>query len=904
MVSFTYLVIWLVACEAIWLAALPLAGRLYHPLVDGGAAFARPLGMVVIGYAVWLLSSFGVLAVTGPTALAALLALAGFAWIGDAGRRQETLARLRGRNRLLWASELVWLLGFLGMAAYRAYNPEIVNTEKPMDFLFLNTIARGERLPPEDPWLAGYPVSYYYFGYYLFALLGKLGAVPTNFGFNLALATLFWMLLSGAFSLGANLVALGSASRREGVRGKGEREVGSPPPDALPLTGASERVGTASPRVSPSPGRGGGWGERSLSFSPSLVGGAFAALFVGLASNLEGVLEALKRLELLTPGLLQLFAVHDLRLEPEPVTAWWWWRASRVISDIDPVSGGRGETINEFPFFSYLLGDLHPHVMAAPFFLAVAALGLVLLAQREPIDLGWARRRPLEAALGALLVGALGFLNAWDFPTGVLLLSAARLVWGVRHGEPSPWPRAIGFGVALLLAGLVLYLPFYAGLRSQAIGLGIVAIRTRPAQFLLFWGLFLFVVGSTAVVALLRRRAGIGPGTETNRQGRQGRQDAEDARDTPDARRQTPDARRRRQQPFPAEIAVPVVTGVVAFLVATAVGAAVLGGLVLLLALLLAVVLAPPAGPPEARAGRPPDSVRTHGNPPQSSVLAETAPEGTPGWDWALTMAGVGLLLLAICEVAFVSDVFGSRLNTVFKLYYQAWPLLACASAYGLYYVVSALGGRPTTDDRRPTADDPSFVLRPSSFVRPMWLALFAALLVGSLCYTVMAPYAKTERFAKAPTLDGMRWLGTAHPSDAAALTWLRGAVPGMPVTLEAKGRAYDYPGRVAAYTGLPTLVGWVNHELQWRGNLPVYGQRESEVDAIYRQTDAAALTSLLNRYGIRYVYYGEVERQAYGDLDDGRRQRFADALGVAYNQGGVTIFGPAPRPSSALATR
>src|SRR5262249_43915357 len=213
--------------------------------------------------------SFGVLAVTGPTAFAALLALAAFAWLGDAGRRQETLAWLRGRNRLLWASELVWLLGFLGMAAYRAYNPEIVNTRKPMDFLFLNTIARGERLPPEDPWLAGYPVSYYYFGYYLFALLGKLGAVPTNFGFNLALATLFGMLLSGAFSLGANLVALGSASRR--------------------LFAA--------------------------------IGGAFAALFVGLASNLEGVLEALKRLELLTPGLLQLFRVRDLRLDPERVTA-------------------------------------------------------------------------------------------------------------------------------------------------------------------------------------------------------------------------------------------------------------------------------------------------------------------------------------------------------------------------------------------------------------------------------------------------------------------------------------------------------------------------------------------------------------------------------------------------------
>jgi uncharacterized membrane protein len=248
----------------------------------------------------------------------------------------------------------------------------------------------------------------------------------------------------------------------------------------------------------------------------------------------------------------------------------------------------------------------------------------------------------------------------------------------------------------------------------------------------------------------------------------------------------------------------------------------------------------------------------------------------------------VAAVLLALCEVAFASDVFGSRLNTVFKLYYQAWPLLACASAYGLVYVGRLLlWAVPVAV--RVTAG-------------PVWLAAVALLFAGTLVYTVTAPQAKTNRFANAPTLDGMRWIANIYPGDYAALMWLRRDVNGMPVTVEGyKRTAYDYPGRVGAYTGLPGLMGWENHESQWRGNQPVFGRRENDVEAIYRQSDPASLPSLLQRYDVQYLYYGDVERQLYGDLDPARRQRFADLLGVAYEQNGVTIFGPGLRGVAAL---
>ena len=56
----------------------------------------------------------------------------------------------------------------------------------------------------------------------------------------------------------------------------------------------------------------------------------------------------------------------------------WWWRGSRVLTDYT-LTGQEQEVIDEFPFFSFLLGDVHPHVLALPFVLLVVALALNLL---------------------------------------------------------------------------------------------------------------------------------------------------------------------------------------------------------------------------------------------------------------------------------------------------------------------------------------------------------------------------------------------------------------------------------------------------------------------------------------------------------------------------------------------
>ncbi|MCH8913975.1 MAG: hypothetical protein IIA33_10470, partial [Planctomycetes bacterium] len=71
--------------------------------------------------------------------------------------------------------------------------------------------------------------------------------------------------------------------------------------------------------------------------------------------------------------------------------------------------------------FSFLLGDLHPHVVSLPFVILGLSLCLNLFMSVDRIGLGWLWRHPWEAAALSLFLGAVAFINAWDFP----LLAAA-----------------------------------------------------------------------------------------------------------------------------------------------------------------------------------------------------------------------------------------------------------------------------------------------------------------------------------------------------------------------------------------------------------------------------------------------------------------------------------------------
>jgi len=212
---------------------------------------------------------------------------------------------------------------------------------------------------------------------------------------------------------------------------------------------------------------------------------------------------------------------------------------------------------------------------------------------------------------------------------------------------------------------------------------------------------------------------------------------------------------------------------------------------------------------------------------------------------WVLV--GSGLLCLLIGELVYVRDSFDGgelyRMNTVFKLGYQAWLLLAVAGAPVLLWALEWL----------------------PRGLRLLWAMGLLALLALSLAFPVAGTYARKAGFSATPTLDGRRWLDRAAPGDVAAIDWLRARAPRGAVVLEATGDDYSAFGhaRISTFTGLPTVMGWVGHELQW-GHDP--GRRRQEVQRLYSEPDPEAASADLRRYRVRYVVVGPLERADYGD--------------------------------------
>jgi YYY domain-containing protein len=264
------------------------------------------------------------------------------------------------------------------------------------------------------------------------------------------------------------------------------------------------------------------------------------------------------------------------------------------------------------------------------------------------------------------------------------------------------------------------------------------------------------------------------------------------------------------------------------------------------------------------------ESTNQHNEEPSStpySLLPTTTLEKFP-----LLLLFIGLGLTLSVEFIYLRDNFGYRMNTVFKFYFQAWVLLALASAFVVYYVSKKLRG----------------------VWRPVWQMGMVLLVAGGLFYPILSVFNKTNNFQNDPTLNGIAWIEEQRPGDYAAIQWLRANAPKDAIILEAPGApahqfgGYNYSGRISAMTGLPTLLGWGGHQSQWRGNYNEPGKREPDIEQLFTSLDARQTLDLLDKYNITYVIIGPLERERYPA--DGLN-KFAYLMDVVFEQDGVIIY-------------
>jgi YYY domain-containing protein len=974
----TDVIIWLLVIEILGLVALPVAFSFLKFMPERGYSFAKIIGLLVAGFAVWFLGMVGLPFTAVTSWLISAIVLGGLSgWLLFRNGRKllgEIGDFFRSHSLLVFGIELLFVVSFLFLVFIRSYSPEIRETEKPGDFAFMNSMVISDKLPPEDPWMSGNYINYYYFSHFMMAMLTKMSGIEPHFAYNLTVQLVFALTAVGAFGVAYNLIGL-ACRKTGGVAG---------------------------------------------------LGGLLASFLICLSGNMDAVRQVLSA-------------------KPEGSFSFSYWSPSRVISDFMPFPVGNGfvefrktETINEFPYFSFILSDMHPHVMTLPFVLLVIMGAVNLL--NAPVNSAVFSLRKVDGifnfGLVALSLGALYFLNTWDFPTFFLFTVGAVLVREIRIGAEETLPSSVsgstlwavllggavyntvwqrfwrwfGYSVRLGLVSLALYLPFhltFSSLVGNAYlppGLDSIPIVSTLAKLILVvaWdrtpllGYFL-VFGVFALPVLSFLAIKLYPYIKSPYA-------YLDGEETPEHR--------------PSRLGWFILAGGLAVTFSSLIlySAQVDSAFTLVMGILSTPIVGTGVfftakdflG--RIRPLRMANEVRL-------AFLLSWAILWAIGWYARFELYGllipmfvfaalllwfenkkiieeksyatsdnIALMLIflpaLICfgiEIIFLRDVFNSRINTLFKFYYQTWVMYSLVAAYSTWRVIafawkrtpfeeaeavtpSPLMGEGRGEGEKPKsapsyAEQPVYAFAgsggnlPPAEPPPVWrkvsswddrdylpedlndedlqdleergresarkvlwwrwlwaFGLILTLLCG-LVYPIFASYERTGRYAKMVGLDGMVHIQREYPSIYSAIQWMREKEQQdanfKGVILEAEGRDWADWSIFASFTGFPSVMGWSDHERQWRGGkeetLRQVDERVRAVEEIYGTTDVSRAKQLLEKYNVRYVIVGPFET---GEISGGNRfgqppknyprealAKFGSFLKVIYNQDGVTIY-------------
>ena len=809
--------------------ALPIAFRLFRAFPDYGAGLSVSLGLTLLAAGYFLLRVIGVLP-AGRASFLLAIALFGMVAFVVAMRDERFVPTLRSALPGIAVAAALFSTLFFGYAFFRAHVPDIAHTEQPMDFLYLNAMLVSPEYPPHDPWLAGESASYHYGGYLQAAILTGASNVWPASGYNLALGAVFASAGAAAASLAAALARwfFGRRARRWVVAA--------------------------------------GAGAVLLLLFAGPLASVFEFASARGAAN-EAVFNAFG-----TEGLVRCGSIPDesctgLPLDPAgrwyPDDHWVWWRMSRM-SYWGP-QPGYPFTVTESPSFSFLLGDLHPHVMAIPGVLLALATAAALWRGSGPLSWWDHRRRPALLLCVAVIFGSLAFVNVWDVIAFSPLLALAVFARNRREGSPGEAAiDTVSWLAPPAILAVILFMPWWIGFSPENGGLyGYSGGGTRIEHSLLMWGVGIVFALPVISWATGCRWLESPPRSLRRLRWRWVR------------RWRGPIAR----SPFTLAL-VPVLAPIVVWVflagfertaapfetglgLGSALGARTAGAW--LAFVFYAVVLWLLTG--------------------AAITLNRRDHPATP----VAVLAALGVFLLYLTELLLLRDIlfFIPRLNTVFKLSYQAWIVLSVAGAVG---AVAGIRAAPLP-------------------YRPLAAAPVAVLLGASLVFAVTNTPNRAGDFDVRVGLDGLRYVERLDAAEYELVRWLNDNADRDAIVVEATGRiwirgedglatrdgadgSYGSAGRVGYRTGLQTPIGWPGHERTWRGASPELNaeidRRQDLVDRVYTSNSASEVLDALRTLGATYVVVGDLERSHYRD---GLIPPFETFLDTVFAQGSVTVF-------------
>jgi YYY domain-containing protein len=774
-------IVWYLTISLLGIIAYPIIRIVFSGLNDRGYPFSRLAGMLLMAYFTWLVASVGgqFTRITIFLVVGSLVLLSAFLAYRQ---RKDLLEELKTKKLYFLTIEMLMLVLFGISLLIRLGNSDLWHPwrggEKPMDLSYFTAVLKSTIFPPYDPWYSGGYINYYYFGFVLVGVPVKLLGIIPAIAYNLILPTLFALTGLGAFSIGWNLLA------NKGINNQ------------------SEIV------------------DRKAAFSRSLNAGVLSLIFTLILGNLG-------TLRLISQGFQKLAAPGGIIEKAQIVEHIKWFFQGLVVfakgSEL-PIGIGEwvwtpsralpGDTITEFPFFTFTYADLHAHMIALPITIMVLGLALGILIGKWNWKTNGSLRKTTSFLItlffGGMCIGSLRTINTWDLPT-YLALTAVVVSYVVYKYAQLPtrflpntpqWIRKLIYGAGIITALVfVAYILFYPFTKSYAQAYGTIdrweGDHSPLGSYLVHWGLQLFIIVTWLVWETREWLAA------------------------------TPASSLKRLKPYYGYLQVMLI----------------LFGLILILVIVLGIKIGWFVGLLGVW-----------------TLILLLRSDQTDPKRLVLFMIGTGLILTLFVELFVLHGDVG-RMNTVFKFYYQSWTLLSLSAAAALMWLIPSVK-TVWNEGRSAIWQTGLALLIISAYLYPVTAALDKA---------------KDRMSQKAPrTLNGLTFLETSTyfdqgmemdlSQDYHAILWMQQNVIGSPVIVETNTVEYRWGNRFTIYTGLPGVLGWNWHQRQQRGFLDYDGisARLTEIPEFYQTLDVQTALKFLKKYDVGYIIVGQMENAYY----------------------------------------
>jgi len=784
---------------------LPFSSRIFKGTGDAGYLFSKPLALALSTFTMWTFSYLHILPFRFIPILAIVLCFAiGILFfkknriaLADALQKPSTL-------RLMAIEEMMFAAALLFWSFARGLKPLLDSLEKPMDFGFMMSMMRTDFLPAQDMWYSQGNINYYYYGQYVYTFLTKLTGLQPDISYNLSMAATFALTLTLSFAFCYLLLSFAMKK-----------------------------------------------GTKLFAIAPA-IGGVIGAFFVTFAGNSHSffygtnhpgnfILKFLNDrgwLAKLLPTSAEMAAEADF--SGINISDFWFANSTRFIG-YNPST--HDKTIHEFPYYSFLVADLHAHLINLTFVLFFLALLVVLLnsskltvAARnfwrtdslliQNYDKKWfgkelatsrfllttTLKQPIFI-LCSMLLGIFMMCNFWDFAIYLVVMSMALLVINLRgYGKLGTWETIPVF----LFQVILIFIPFLL------ISNPVLALLGFAVSVVLCFGLLLlvgdaFTITGAQISLLFFISHLITLPFNLN------------------------------FEPISKSLALSI-NHTPLFQLLIMWGTHVFIGTLFLIYII------------RRRTVEKKDLnsavVRSRGR--ISRFLAGMNPID-------LFVCGLficGLLFLLLPEVVYVVDIYSGdykRANTMFKFTYQAFVMLSLAIGYIVIRIAMTRSNASKVDYH--------------------W-SFISIIMIISLIIPAYYPFVATNQWLgdfKIKNYQGLDGIsGLADKERLAAIKWLNTNIKDQPVLLESYGDSYTEYNQISAYTGLPTVMGWQTHEWLWRTSKVVkdgYNQivkpRQNDVQAMYEFKDDTIAKELFKKYEVSYIVVSSLERSKFPAINE-----------------------------------